>query len=267
MSADDRVYPPTSVPIDEDFGYGPAQYVAPVSLSSPEGRAQRRPADVPLDASYRSQVLIWREGHRRRVVLPSRAERGDVPHPWGGPVLVISAWNPHGEPRTLRQNTDDQQRLVSQVREHGGTVPGVSWLSRVTTAGPRRRSSSLASRRPRAGSSLPRSVRRRCSRGTARTSPSCPMRLDERPGRRCTADGGPWTSGAIHAAVLWQSHRALLTCLLGCEVCGDGTGLVNGVAGGRGGDHEPRPAARLAPRRLRVVSGGCVGPVWDTSDT
>jgi len=124
MSADDRVYPPTSVPIDEDFGYGPAQYVAPVSLSSPEGRAQRRPADVPLDASYRSQVLIWWEGHRRRVVLPSRAERGDVPHPWGGPVLVISAWNPHGEPRTLRQNTDDQQRLVSQVREHGGTVAG-----------------------------------------------------------------------------------------------------------------------------------------------
>ena len=275
MSAEHRVYPPTSVPTDEDFGYRPAQYVGPVSGSSPEGRQQRRPADIPLDATYRSQVLIWREGQRRRVLLPSQGERGDVPHPWGGPVLVISAWNPHGEPRTLQQNTDDQQRLVSRVSEHAGTVagrvvavaPDHGWAEEALVVTGLR----LADGRELAAAfgqaallswddaqvavvptgAVGQLTAAQWGWQVSDHPVTCPMRLDERPGRQCTVHGGPWTSGAIHAAAVWQSHRALLTSLLGCEVCADGTGPVNGPGGGRG-------AIMLNPPRLGSRHGGYV---------
>ncbi len=63
---------------------------------------------------------------------------------------------------------------------------------------------------------------------------TCPMRPDDRPGERCTVHGGPWTSGAIHAAAVWQSHRGLLTSQLGCDACADATSTVLGPGGGRG---------------------------------
>ena len=77
------------------------------------------------------------------------------------------------------------------------------------------------------------------------------MRLDERPGERCTVHGGPWTSGAIHAAAVWQSHRGLLTSLLGCDACADATGTVHGPSGGRG-------AIMLSPLKIGSRHGGYV---------
>lgn len=38
----------------------------------------------------------------------------------------------------------------------------------------------------------------------------------------CKREGGPWTSGSITAAAVWQQHRRMLVDALGCGVCGGG---------------------------------------------
>ena len=275
MGADKHVPVRSNVPVDEDMGYPPAQYVGPVNGSSPQGRAQRRLARGPVDASYRQQLLVWRQGGRRHVVGPSDTEAGEVAHPWGGPVLVISAWNPSGEPRTLQQNTDVQQVLADRVAELGGSVrgrvvavpPDHGWAEEALVLADldldvgRELASAFGQAALLAWDATHVRVLPTGLVGAVTSSRwawtitdrpmTCPMRLDERPGEQCTVHGGPWTSGAIHAAAVWQSHRALLTSLLGCDTCGDGTGPVNGPGGGRG-------AIMLEPPRLGSRYGGYV---------
>lgn len=275
MAADKHVPVRISVPVDEDRGYPPAQYLGPVNGSSPQGRAQRRPARVPVDASYRSQLLVWRQGGRRYIVSPSDAEAGEVAHPWGGPVLVVSAGNPHGEPRTLQQNAGEQQALAERVADLGGSVrgrvvavpPDHGWAEEALVVSDlgQDEGRELASAFGQAAILAwdARHIRLVPTGALGAVTPSewawvitdrpmtCPMRLDERPGATCTVHGGPWTSGAIHAAAVWQSHRALLTSLLGCDACADGTGAVNGPGGGRG-------AIMLEPPRLGSRHGGYV---------
>jgi hypothetical protein len=275
MGADKHVPARSNVPVDGDLGYPPAQYVGPVNGGSPEGRHRRRPADVPVDASYRSQLLVWRQGGRRQVVSPSDAQGSEVAHPWGEPVLVVSAWNPRGEPRTLQQNADEQQVLADRVVDLGGIVrgevvavpPDHGWAEQALIVADldQEEGRELASAFGQAAilawgarhiRLVPTGVLgavAQSERAWAITDEpmTCPMRLDERPGEQCTVHGGPWTSGAIHAAAVWQSHRALLTTLLGCDSCSDGSGAVNGPGGGRG-------AIMLEPPRLGSRHGGYV---------
>ena len=44
--------------------------------------------------------------------------------------------------------------------------------------------------------------------------------------------GGGWTSASIHAAALWQEHRALGVRLVGCDSCDDGRETCWGPGGG-----------------------------------
>lgn len=275
MGADKHVPIRSSVPVDEDMGYPPAQYLGPVNGGSPQGRGQRRPSGVPLDSSYRSQLLVWRQGRRRHVVHRSDSAPAEGPHPWGGPVLVISAWNPHGEARTLEENSDEQQRLADRVAALGGAVrgrvaavpPDHGWAEEALVVADldAQDGRHLAHELGQAAllvwdathiSVVPTGVANTVTpsqRGwqLADEPMTCPMRLDEQPGETCTVHGGPWTSGAIHAAAVWQSHRDLLTFLLGCDSCADGTGPVKGPGGGRG-------AVMLEPPRLGSRHGGYV---------
>ena len=275
MGADEHVPIRSSVPVDEDLGYPPAQYLGPVNGSSPHGREQRRPSRIRLDSSYGSQLLVWRQGRRRQVLRSYDTARAGGPHPWGGPVLVISAWNPRGEARTFQENTEEQQRLADRVAGLGGTVrgrvvavpPDRGWAEESLVVADlnldvgRELAVSLGQAALLAWDETHVSVMPTDSVGAVAASRrhwqvtdepmTCPMRLDERPGETCTVHGGPWTSGAIHAAAVWQSHRALLTSLLGCDTCADGAGPVNGPGGGRG-------AIMLNPPRLGSRHGGYV---------
>ena len=275
MGADEHVPVRSSVPVDEDTGYPPAQYLGPVNGSSPQGRAQRRPARVRLAVSYQSQLLLWREGRGRRVVRPSPERAGRDPHPWGGPVLVISAWHPHGDPRTLQQNNDLQELLADRVVELGGSVrgrvvavpPDHAWAEEALVVSDLDLDGGLELARVFGQAALlvwdeshlrvvPTRVVGQVSEWrvpwqVAELPMTCPMRLDEQPGGKCWVHGGPWTSGAIHAAAVWQTHRGVLTSLLGCDPCADGTGLVHGPGGGRG-------AIMLEPPRLGSRHGSYV---------
>lgn len=276
MSADNHVpRHQAAAPVDDDTGYAPAQYLGPVDGSSTEGRHQRRYAAVPPDASYATQLLVWREGGRRRVVRTTAGAEVESAHPWGGAVLILSAWNPRGEARTLQENTDDQVRLADRVADRGGSVrgrvvavpPGRGWAEEALVVAGLDRGEGLALAREFGQLALLDWGLARLTvvpaGGGGMVAPSsrpwwltdapltCPMRLDERAGAKCTVHGGPWTSGSIHAAGVWQAHRDLLTSLLGCDVCADGTLPVNGPGGGRG-------AISIDPVKLASRYGGYV---------
>lgn len=59
----------------------------------------------------------------------------------------------------------------------------------------------------------------------------------------CKREGGPWTSGSITAAAVWQHHRQMLVEALGCTVC-------------EGGPHGPGAALALRDLFLPSRSGG-----------
>lgn len=234
-----------------------ADYLYPADLADPVLRHQRVLPRSSVDASYRTQRLVWREGSVRRVLRPTSGPVGPTAdHPWGEPVLVVSAWNADGAPRTLRENLDAQVRLADLVAVAGGRVRGSvvavpadrGWAEEaLVVAGLDLDEGRDLARR--CGQSalllwdvehltvLPTGDRGRESRQrwVLGDEPQlCPMRTDDIPGARCRVHGGPWTSGSIHAAALWQEHRALLTRYLGCGVCADGTRPVDGPGGGRG---------------------------------
>lgn len=275
MGAENHVPVRHVAPVGDDLGYLPAGYRGPVDGGSPQGRARRRPARVPLEDSYRSQLLVWREGPRRRVVAPSE-EGGEPPgHPWGGPVLVLSAWNPLGEARTQQQNAHDQARLVGRVGHLGGVVrgrvvavpPDHGWVEEALVVAGLGQGQGLELARqsgqaalvawdeehvevvPTAASGSVAPWRTRWRLGEVPMT--CPMRLDAQPGARCRVHGGPWTGRAIHAAALWQAHRDLLAPLLGCDACDHGAGTVDGPGGGRG-------AIGISPVKVASRHGGYV---------
>jgi hypothetical protein len=234
-----------------------AGYLGPVNGGDPVLRCMRQLPETTVDESYRTQRLVWREGPVRHVLRPTIEPAGaSAAHPWGEPVLVISAWNAGGAPRSLRGNVDAQARLVALVGVAGGQV-----LGRVAAVpadrGWAEESLVVAGLDPDQGRDLARScgqeallawdaerltalptgdrVKGSSSAWVLSDEPVlCPMRTDDVPGARCRVHGGPWTSGAIHAAAVWQEHRAVLTRYLGCGVCADGTRPVDGPGGGRG---------------------------------
>jgi hypothetical protein len=255
--------------------YPPARYVGPMDLGTPGGRHERAPARVTLTASYASQLLVWRDGPVRRVVRTGPAGLPAGEHPWGRPVLVMSAWNADGAARTWEQNDAAQRRLAQRVSELGGVVrgrlvlvpPDRGWAEEalVVTGIDRDGATALARESGQAAfadwddeylSVVPTGL-------VADVEPSrrawqvveepvtCPMRLDEQDGALCKAVGGPWVSASIHASGVWQSHRALMTSLLGCEPCADGRGRVRGPGGGRG-------AIAVVPIKLGSRHGGYV---------
>jgi hypothetical protein len=58
---------------------------------------------------------------------------------------------------------------------------------------------------------------------------TCPMRREGEPGQRCRNPGGPWVSRSMEVSLVWEEHRQLLTGLLGCGVCRNGTEPSLGV--------------------------------------
>jgi len=234
-----------------------AGYLGPVNGGDPVLRCMRQLPETSVDESYRTQRLVWREGSVRRVLRPtSEPARASAAHPWGGPVLVVSGWNAGGAPRTLRDNVDAQARLAGLVEVAGGLVLG-SVVAVPADRGWVEEALVVAGLEADRGRDLARSCGQEAllrwdlerltvlptgdrvgesSSAWALTDEPvlCPMRTDDIAGGRCRVHGGPWTSGAIHAAAVWQEHRAVLTRYLGCGVCADGTDPVDGPGGGRG---------------------------------
>ena len=266
----------TSLPTPNPCQPVRAGYVGPYNGGDPEGRSRRSPARTRLDESYEQQVLVWRANGLRLLLAPTSSPPDERPgHPWGGTVLLITAWNAHGAACTLAQNDRAQQQLVSDVERAGGTLvsrahavpPERDWVEELLVVSGLDDDSGLDLAR-RAGQAaivrvdddVVRVVPTRTVAAVARSSrpwtlsarpETCPMRLDDVADAPCVVHGGPWTSRSIHAAALWQTHRDLLAPRLGCAVCHDATRPVAGPGGGRG-------AIMLEPMKLGSRHGGYV---------
>jgi hypothetical protein len=184
-------------------------------------------------ASYRHNVL--------RLELPQGAidlEQTEGPScallP-GGPMHVLSVWNPYGRPSTLREN------LAWDATElHEPYVPAAIYAPDLRFA-----EQAVAVQELQEAEAQPRARRfgqpaflRWDAEGVhvIRTADlavvdswavrsrvgarSCVMEPDRVDGR-CARRGGPWTGGSIRAAFRWQHERdCMLTALRGCDLCG-----------------------------------------------
>lgn len=63
------------------------------------------------------------------------------------------------------------------------------------------------------------------------TTPTCPMLCGAAQGQYCRTRGGPWVGASMHAALFFQAHRSLMTSLLGCGTCDDGTARLPDTKG------------------------------------
>jgi hypothetical protein len=227
---------------------------------------------VALTESYAAQEHV---SLRRGVRILVRGRLDEVvpvqPGWFGLAKWLISAWNPLGAPATRSANVARTERLLADLRRAGGLVsdvlatspPDRSWVEdTVVVVGLEEeqvrdlarhygqpavtewRDDRLRIVPTGLVTDLDEVTRRAVAEVRAAT---CPMRVDDLDGERCAMRGGPWTSGSIHAASLWATHRRLLLERLGCDACGGGSRPTLGPLGAVVGPvdlHEPLLASR-----------------------
>ena len=252
-------------------------YQLPKSIHDSVGRHKRIAATVSLSVSYQNQVHSWlRDGQRFNVRMIVESTPGSHP---AEDTILMTAWNPFGKPQTLSENEAATQRLERTVTDAGGTVTETiattaadrSWLEdtlvirglpvdagrliareyhqpALTSLG-----SAAMTIHPSTLLDLP-AMHGRVAVSLAEPA-TCPMRSDHAPDALCTMHGGPWTSGAIHAAVIWKVHRSLLMSRLGCTPCDAGRGPTLGPLGRVGG-----PIS--IPRSQLILANRYGGYVW-----
>ncbi len=231
-------------------------YSIPGVTGDPDSRHLRWPPTADVDTSYATQVHWRREGWTRWA-LRLGADDGARPD---APVTdaarwIVTAWNAVGRECLVVENARAQDRLRERVSDLGGRVvdvlvttpPDRSWVEESLLveglggedvarsvgreSGQAAVTAVLPDRLVVVPTGLVDAVRRHGGRREEVALPvTCPMRSDDVPGERCVMHGGPWGSSAIHAALWWKVHRALLL-RLGCGPCDDGRGPTLGPLG------------------------------------
>jgi hypothetical protein len=231
-------------------------YLDPGDLGSYQGRRERVVPSTDVATSYLTQDYVRvRRGVRVHVrPLAESAAPGGLDRP--DTVWLLTAWNPDGRASTLAEQQESNAQLRQRVLRAGGQIVGVgvtaspdrSWVEdhiRVVGLG-----ADVAIRigvqsgQPAVPALLcdmvvvmptGRMPTLRQSTMVAVTryqiARTCPMRLDDTLGARCTMRGGPYGSAAISAAAVWGSHRRLLLRRLGCDACADGSQPTSGPWG------------------------------------
>lgn len=222
---------------------------APTELGNHELRLLRKPPGQPLAVSYARQEYRLQHEGEHLLLSPADARRHALtaaPFPFEGRVHLLTAWSPRGEAGTFREF----QRLHAQLRaglDERGAILGEAtavasdgnWFEPQVIAAslPDEAAVELALEHGQAAAIawegdevtvLPTGLREEVVREifpvTLHRLPSatCPVRADIDPEGRCVRWGGPWVSASIHAAALWQDHRAVGIQLLGCDSCDGG---------------------------------------------
>ena len=161
------------------------------------------------------------------------------------PAYIVTAWNPSGQPKTLKRNRDLHRQLRADVRHRRWDMcevatydPALRWaeqalllmnVSEVGAARLARTYSQVALLRwDQTGVTTLSSDNR-----TAMTPPNpiaisrdtfgCPMRtIEAEPQQQvvCRNPGGPWVGASIHESARWRHQRQMLLATIGCNVCG-----------------------------------------------
>lgn len=243
-------------------------YQLPKFIHDSAGRRERVPARLPLLESYLDQVIAL-PGKPHRLAVHKVEARTDLQVSDVPCRVLLTGWNPVGQPRTLEENEAANRAVTELLSTSGGhlvrklTVTSSlrTWLEDWLEVGGL--SSRAVTRLARdagqpfvyltAGAKLvllptgllpsegPGAVVRLQVETTS--IGRCPMRTDDST-ERCAMHGGPWTSGSIHAAAIWKAHRSLLVSRLGCRPC-DGQRLPTLGPLGRVGGPLVRPNSEL----------------------
>lgn len=223
---------------------------APTELGNPELRLLRKPPGQPLALSYARQTYRLQQEGEHLLLSPADARRRRAltaaPFPFEGRVHLLTAWSPRGEAGTFREFQRLHAQLHAGLDERGailGEATAVasdgSWFEPQVIAASLTDDAAvgLASEQGQAAAIaweggevtvLPTGLRQEVVRKSFPVTPqrlpsaTCPVRADVDPEGRCVMWGGPWVSASIHAAALWQDHRAVGIQLLGCDSCDGG---------------------------------------------
>lgn len=223
----------------------------------PEPPRRTDPADpervapsVPVDESYRvHEMRLWPQGPDELPLdlVPMPGEPSDPPSAafgeGAGTVFFVSGNQAFGRPTTREDNTQSLERLLGRL-----TIEGETWCPATIQAPDRRWVEQGALLRD-IGQDAAREIGRRFGQDvvlrwdaegltpvdaregsdlqpgiSVQVRPArlgCPMRGGVEDW--CKRYGGPWTSNSRVAALVWESHRAmLLQALGGCSVCHGG---------------------------------------------
>jgi hypothetical protein len=166
------------------------------------------PQQQPVAQSYLTQCLQVHGTDGAVEVVPV-GSRCSGRLPFRLPAHVLSAWSPAGRLDTVRGNIAAGARL----REHLDTMhvehrPAASYAPDRSWA---------------EGSVVTEGIVDDVAATLGRLWGRPPMRRDGEPGQRCRNPGGPWVSRSMEVSLVWEEHRQLLTGLLGCGVCRNGT--------------------------------------------
>jgi hypothetical protein len=222
-------------------------------------RLQHRRPTIALADSYLRQRYRLRDASGHVLITPvDDVPRGNL-HAIAPPVLddacLLTAWSPNGEAGTWRKFSDAQDSLEAELARTWGPVGRVTAVSadgrwfepHATAVGlTDEEAIELATRngqpivlrwRNNTVHLIPTGLNPELTATTVHVQAyrlpgrTCPLRNDNNPAERCVTWGGPFGSAAIHAASLWQHHRALGVRLLGCGPCDDGHQACWGVGG------------------------------------
>lgn len=273
-------------PAIQDAHAARVPYLEPELLGDHRGRCIRLPSPASLAESYATQEHIALEDEHRRVVradlevAPRVDVAFDVSANW-----IISAWNPAGKPCTFRENESAHRALHGHIADAGAelatpvttTAPDRSWLEDAWIVTGIKEATAIAiallhgqpaitavtpHQLTIVPTGLTQDIRRASWPRVDEARPlTCPMRVDDKVGARCTMRGGPWVSASIHAASIWNTHRRLLLPRLGCQSCQDGQSPAPGPLGSTGGIID------LGQHLLASRYGGYVWPSNDAPPT
>lgn len=222
----------------------------------------RHPPRESVAASYLTNTgRVWPDGPGGRVVdvVPAPGEQSHGPDELFGPgvqvAYFVSGHHPFGRPSTRAENAETLGRLrrlldiqewtwcpatLAAARhdwvEQGALIRDTGW-DRVALLG-RRHGQEIVLRWD-ADGFAPVAVRDGVDLSAAtgpvpvRVRPAqtgCPFRggIDD----WCVQWGGPYTSSSRLAALVWETHRAMLVDALGCDVCEGGPVTMGRPMGG-----------------------------------
>ena len=243
----------TPLPIHPGEGAFPVDQIYPVQppsrFQSSQGGVLRCSPRTPTVESYRRTVVrIWPDGVESTPVdlVPAPGETTSTPEDLFGvadPVYIVSGM--HSFDRLTTRDDDAASLLTLRERLEGwrwcpsvSTSPDRQWVEGGAVVREDREEAVLyfaayhgqgVVLRWDEGGMVPLPTRRSVDVGgsdpvAVRIVPAltgCPMRCGA--DGVCKVYGGPWTSSAISAAMIWQQHRAMLLDAFGCDVC-DGEG-------------------------------------------
>jgi len=223
-------------------------YLDPAHLGGAAGRFVRVSAEQSLQDSYLlQQHTRLREGHRL-VLRPALAGETATPEefPAQDTLWLLTAWNAHGRPSDYETNVRASADLRNRVESLGGhvldtmtTTPATrAWVEDTLLIAGIEEAVAVALAVEFGQPALTRWTKDALTTvpsgsgpdvhvssqpwSMARTSPACPMLLDDSGVTRCAVRGGPWGSSAINASAIWYAHRDLMLPRLGCAPCRDG---------------------------------------------